>query len=93
MMKRVLPPTVKFYRRTPEFDERTIPDGLRKSHQTKLGVWGRIVVLEGQLRYRILEPRIEDLLLDPNNPGIIAPTSKHEVQPVDGVRFFVEFYR
>ncbi|HIF93393.1 MAG TPA: DUF1971 domain-containing protein [Myxococcales bacterium] len=36
-----------------------------RSHTTKRGVWGRIHVLEGSLRYRILEPTIEEIILRP----------------------------
>lgn len=38
-----LPP----YKRTPTFDEHTIPAGLRRDHRTRAGVWGRIVVEAG----------------------------------------------
>ena len=37
------------YKRTPVFDETTLPDGLRREHRTKAGVWGIIRVLEGRL--------------------------------------------
>ena len=52
-----------------------------------------IVVLEGKLTYRILEPTIEEVLLSPQRAGVIEPTIPHEVVPQPGVRFYVEFYR
>lgn len=88
-----LPPTVAFHRRTPEFTERSIPDALRRSHRTKAEVWGRIVVLEGRLRYRILASPAKETILDAGNPGIVEPQVEHEVEPLGHVRFFVEFYR
>jgi tellurite resistance-related uncharacterized protein len=88
-----LPPDVSAYKRTPEFTRETIPAGLLKSHSTKEGVWGKIVVLEGRLRYRILEPTLEELELGPGSPGVVEPTIKHEVAPVGAVRFYVEFFR
>jgi tellurite resistance-related uncharacterized protein len=88
-----LPPGVSAYKRTPEFTRDTIPAGLLKSHSTKEGVWGKIVVLEGRLRYRILEPRLEELELGPESAGVVEPTIKHEVAPVGAVRFYVEFFR
>jgi tellurite resistance-related uncharacterized protein len=91
-MKR-LPVDVSPYKRTPEFTAQTIPAGLLHSHHTKEGVWGQIVVLEGQLKYRILEPVLEEILLDPTCPGVVEPTIKHEVEPLGPLRFFVEFYR
>jgi tellurite resistance-related uncharacterized protein len=42
-----IPGNVVSYKKTPEFDETSIPKGLLKAHQTKDGVWGKIVVLEG----------------------------------------------
>ena len=89
-MKR-LPPNVALHRRTPEFTERSIPDGLRRSHRTKAAVWGRIVVLEGRLRYRILASPVEEVILDAGNPGVVEPEVEHE--PLGHARFFVEFHR
>ena len=90
---KTLPPTVLPYKQTPIFTEETVPEGLLNSHNTKAGVWAKIVVLEGTLVYRILEPNIEAIKLSPQIDGIIEPTIKHEVAPDGHVRFFVEFYR
>ena len=91
-MKR-LPPDVVPYQRTREFSESTVPDGLRRRHTTKAGVWGRICVLEGSLRYDILEPEREEHVLSAEMPGIVEPEVPHEVHPLGRVRFFVEFLR
>jgi tellurite resistance-related uncharacterized protein len=91
-MKR-LPANVSAYKRTPEFVDDTIPAGLLKSHSTKAGVWGKIVVIDGRLRYRILEPTLEEFVLGPGTAGIVEPTIRHEVEPVGRVRFYVEFFR
>jgi tellurite resistance-related uncharacterized protein len=56
-------------------------------------VWGKIVVLEGTLLYRILEPEVEEILLSPDRYGVVEPTVRHEVEPLSGVRFYVEFHR
>lgn len=87
-----LPPGLDAYRRTPIFTETTLPAGLRHRHQTKAGVWGLIVVLDGQLRFRRLDPFCETTL-NPAATAIIAPEEAHEVEPVGAVRFYVEFYR
>lgn len=88
-----LPDEVSPYRQTPVFTEETVPRGLLKSHSTKAGTWGRIVVLEGRLRYRILEPDVEERVLDPQNPGIVEPQVPHEVEPLGKLRFYVEFLK
>jgi tellurite resistance-related uncharacterized protein len=88
-----LPATAISYKKTPEFTEETVPAGLLKAHQTKDGTWGKINVTEGQLRYRILEPEFEEVILSCDNYGVVEPTVLHEVEPEGKVRFHVEFYR
>jgi tellurite resistance-related uncharacterized protein len=88
-----LPADVSSYKKTPTFSESTVPAGLRKAHQTKAGTWGKIVVLKGQLLYRILEPEIEEVLLSPERYGVVEPAVLHEVEPVDFVEFYVDFHR
>lgn len=88
-----LPDEVVPYKRTPEFSQDTVPAGLLRSHTTREGTWARIQVLEGRLLYRILEPSIEEHVLSPDVPGIVAPGVRHEVAPSGEVRFFVEFLR
>jgi tellurite resistance-related uncharacterized protein len=88
-----LPPDARAYQRTREFSRATVPEGLRRRHATKLGVWGRICVLEGSLRYCILEPEREEHVLTPERAGVIEPAVAHEVEPLGEVRFFVEFLR
>lgn len=87
-----LPAGLAAYRRTPEFDQGSLPAGLRHEHRTKPGVWGLIQVLEGELLYRILDPPGERRL-SPGHPGVVRPEQRHEVEPLGQARFFVEFYR
>ena len=86
-----LPGDVVAYRRSPEFDERTLPAALRRLHTTKAGAWALINVLEGKLLYRILDPLFETIL-EPGKPGVVQPQQPHEVQLVGPVRVYVEFY-
>ena len=88
-----LPIDVIPYKRTPEFDEETIPAGLRREHTTKESVWGKIVVLEGRLEYTINEPQQEVIILDQRTYGVVEPTVRHEVRPLGKVRFYVEFHK
>jgi tellurite resistance-related uncharacterized protein len=83
--------TTSPYKRTPVFDENTLPGGLRKEHRTKLGVWGVIRVLEGRVRYRVLDP-VAETILDPENPGLVLPDQPHCVEPLGQMRMQVEFY-
>jgi tellurite resistance-related uncharacterized protein len=88
-----LPATVSPYNTTPTFTEDSIPSALLQSHTTKAGTWGKIVVLDGELIYRILEPSMEVIHLSSGKFGVVEPGIAHEVQPVGTVSFYVEFHR
>lgn len=79
------------YKSTPVFDEVTLPAGLRRGHRTKAGAWGVIRILEGRLRYQVLDPRSE-MILEPGRPGLVLPEQPHLVEPLGPVRIQVEFY-
>lgn len=89
---KTLPENLVFIKKTREFTEQTIPNGLLKAHQTKAKVWGKIVVSEGQLRYTINEPEEETTILNQDVYGVVEPEVLHEVAPLESVRFHVEFY-
>ena len=92
----ILPDFVEGYRQTDSFTEASVPAALRKAHCTKQGVWGLIRVTEGELIYRVLDPRRvpTELILRPDRaPGVVEPTILHEVEPHGAVRFHVEFFR
>lgn len=76
---------------TPVFDETTLPAKLQQEHSTKAGQWGLIRVLEGQIRYKVVESG-EQSVLDPSNPGIILPEQLHHVTLIGPVRMQIEFY-
>lgn len=87
-----LPDNIVSYKRTPEFDETTVPVRLLSDHQTKAGVWAKIVVLSGKLLYTIQQP-FEEIILDANKCGVVEPTVLHQVKPIGQVLFYVEFYQ
>ncbi len=88
-----LPDDFRPYKRTAVFQAESVPVGLTSSHATKSGVWAKIRVLAGQLRYVVTEPINQAFLLDSEHVGIIAPEVVHSVQPEGTVQFYVEFYR
>jgi tellurite resistance-related uncharacterized protein len=87
-----LPAQVAAYRDTPTFDQDSVPAALLRDHNTKAGVWGQIVVLEGVLELGIDEPSAT-LTLTPDVPGVVRPEQVHRVRPLGAVRFFVRFYK
>jgi tellurite resistance-related uncharacterized protein len=90
-MSDALPDGLRAYKRTAEFDQDTLPAALRREHRTKPGVWAVIHVIEGRLRYRVLEPFAE-MELTPGRPGIVRPDQPHAVEPLGPVRMYVEFH-
>ncbi len=87
-----LPTGLTPYRRTPTFTARSVPQGLLSEHSTKAGVWGRIVVLTGSVRYQLMEGH-EAFALGPGDVGIVAPNAPHRVEPSGDATFYVEFLR
>lgn len=87
-----IPPSATEYHRTPVYEADTIPDGLRKDHDTKPGVWGLITVIDGALDYTIAETG-ETRRLTPGSPGVVIPEQRHHVAPCGAVYFYVAFYR
>ena len=87
-----LPAGLAAYKRTAIFDETSLPNGLRREHRTRPGVWAVIHVLEGSLRYRILEPFGEEVL-GPGATAVARPEQAHEVEPLGAMRMYVEFHR
>ena len=87
-----LPDSFVSYKQTPVFTEETVPAGLKKDHSTKTGVWAKIIVTEGKLRYRV-DALGTDMELSQDKPGIVVPEVLHSVEPLGAVRFFVEFYK
>jgi tellurite methyltransferase len=88
-----MPTDFRPYKRTADFTARSIPEGLKRHHSTKAGVWGVINVLEGRLRYIVEPPLVHDTLLEAGSRAVIVPEVLHRVEPDGEVRFFVELYR
>lgn len=91
-MSETWPADVAAYSRSPDFTEGTIPAALLRDHATKAGVWARLHVLEGSLRFVDQENGAE-VLLRPGIHDCILPGRLHHVAPAGPVRFFVEFCR
>jgi len=86
-----LPDGLRLIRSSPEWDERTVPAGLLRSHRVAGGVWGRVVVRDGQLRFTTsTEPRL-NVIVGPGEPQAIPPDVGHSMSPLGPVRFSVDF--
>lgn len=74
------------------FDHDTIPAAITKEHQTSAGVWGRIVVHQGNVGYRVMAPCEREFILTPESPGIVLPEVKHCLIPSGPVTVQIRFY-
>jgi len=87
-----LPAGLVRYKVAGPWTETQIPPGLLRSHTLKPRVWGRIVVLEGELRYVIERSPEVSFVLTPGDAGIVLPEEPHRVEASSGTRFQVEFW-
>lgn len=92
-MRDSLPEELVKYGGTPVFTEKTVPERLLRAHDTKPGVWGKLIVLDGALDYVI--PGFPDAhkRIEAGDYGVIEPEMKHYVTPLGAVTFRVDFYR
>ncbi|MFV0645673.1 MAG: DUF1971 domain-containing protein [Sphingomonadaceae bacterium] len=80
------------YKTTPVFDEKTLPEAIRNAHNTKAGVWGLLVVLDGAVNLVFHDPQ-RIVHVTPGNPAPIAPQAVHHVELDGPVQMQVSFYR
>lgn len=87
-----IPEAYRLGRTSAQWDEGSMPAGLRRAHRLAAGVWGRIVVAQGRMRFvSESDPRC-DLIVTPASPQAIPPELPHAVEPLGPVRFAIEFY-
>jgi len=86
-----LPANLRFVRTSPEWNERSLPTGLRRSHRLGNGTWGRIHVHQGRLQFSMAsQPPLHHELVRGEEQAI-PPEMDHEVRPVGSVRFSLDF--
>jgi len=79
--------------RTATFDERTLPSGLRRDHRVAVGVWARLRVLEGEVRFTMATDPPIDRTLTAGEEQAIPPDVLHAVDPVEAATITLEFLR
>ena len=86
-----LPDGLTVVRTTGVWDEGTMPGGLRRSHRLGDGVWGRLCVQHGRLRFRARTEPVLDQVIGAGGAQAIPPGVEHDVEPQGSVRFSLEF--
>jgi len=91
---KLIPAEAAKYLSTEEYTEVSVDQSFfEQQHRTAEGVWSKIVVIEGHLTYRILEPEVEEVVLTSSVAGVVEPMVLHQIKPIGRLRFYVEFYR
>jgi tellurite resistance-related uncharacterized protein len=92
--RREMPASFVAYKTSPVFRRGAIPGSLLRSHDTKAGVWGMLVVTSGSLEFFESTAHGEtrtELRAGARHP--ILPEVEHRVAASDDVEFVVEFWR
>ena len=87
-----IPLDLEAYQRTAVFTQDTVPKALLGTHDTKAGVWARLVVKQGRLKF-YAEDTAEPRILDIGTDGWAKPQQPHHISCDEPVRFYLEFYR
>ena len=80
-------------RTTDVFDNDTVPAGLLRAHRVADGIWGRLVVHDGQVRFVFEDRPDEPIAVSAGDAVVIPPARPHHVELDGPARFAVEFYR
>lgn len=80
---------------SPVYQRSDMPSEWQGGFSTEPGVWARVVVKEGMLRF-VIEPGVpasRGFLLDKGFAGVMAPDLTHSLSPAMGdVQFYIEYY-
>lgn len=88
-----IPENIQKYAESPVFTEDNVPAKLTSTHDTKAGVWGRLCILEGRLKYIIPGPPLSSSIIETGEIGVIRPEQPHRVEMIGPVKFKIEFCR
>jgi tellurite methyltransferase len=86
-----LPADLVLVRTTPTWDERTMPDALRRAHRVASGTWGRLRVEAGSLRFVASTEPITEVVVQPDHAQAIPPDVEHRIEPRGETRFAIDF--
>lgn len=86
-----IPADLAVVRTTATWDERTMPDTLRRAHRVASGRWGRLHVVDGSLRFAAATDPPTDVVLDAPDTHGIPPDVDHFVEPQGAASFAIDF--
>ena len=85
------------YKTMPEWDHESLPKAFQKRHNTKAGVWAKLIIFSGSLKYYSLDGEdniLEEFLFDSNSDiPYIEPQAWHRIEPRrEDLRCQIQFY-
>ena len=86
-----IPEGLTVARTTATWDERTMPDALRRAHRVASGTWGRLRVQSGSLRFVARTDPTTDVIVESGTVQGIPPDVEHQVEPQGPTRFAIDF--
>jgi tellurite resistance-related uncharacterized protein len=89
---KALPDNVQVYKKTANFTEITVPPAILNRHNTKAGVWGRLVIVSGQVEFVDLESGAL-ISATPQRSVNIVPEAWHCLRFNGPCEFYVEFLK
>jgi tellurite resistance-related uncharacterized protein len=87
------PDGLALQRTTDDLDAESVPRGLLRAHHLAEGVWGRLQVKDGSLRFVWEDEGAGAVDLSAGDSVVIPPKVLHHAEPASDVRFVIEFYR
>ncbi|MBM7642976.1 SAM-dependent methyltransferase TehB [Streptococcus loxodontisalivarius] len=85
------------YKRMPNWTGETMPEAIKRRHNTKVGTWGKLTILSGELKfYEMTEDdqiTAEHIFTKDSDIPFVEPQAWHKVEALtDDLEFYLEFY-
>ena len=85
------------YKRMPIWTAETMPEAVQRKHNTKMGTWGKITVLTGELKFIEMaedgEELVEHIFKAGEDNPYAQPQAWHRVEALtDDLEWYLEFY-
>lgn len=91
--RRDLPAGLELARTTDVFDNDTVPVGLLRAHRVADGVWARLVVHAGTVRFVFEDQADQPIDVAAGDHIVVPPARLHHVELAGPAQFALEFHR
>ena len=88
-----LPDGLTYVRSTKLFDHDSVPVGLLHAHRIAAGVWGRLVVKSGEIRFTFENNEDGPITVKAGGHLAIPPMTPHHISVSESATFLIEFHQ